>query len=166
MEDVPYIRNPADVRLFPGVPEELRNLRAAGFLIVMVTNQSAIGRGWNTLEEFDRVQERFFELTGPGLFDGVYMCPDAPDQPSERRKPAPGMVLEAARDLGVDLAHSWMIGDKSSDVECGLNAGVKSIQVATGEGTKQRSEQAVFFAADFAEAARYVLRRSMEKGSR
>jgi D-glycero-D-manno-heptose 1,7-bisphosphate phosphatase len=158
MEDVPYIRDPASVRLFPGVPEALRRLRDAGFRIVMVTNQSGIGRGWSTMEDFARVQDSFFNLAGQDLFDAVYMCPDGPDQPSERRKPAPGMVFEAARDLSLDLNRSWLIGDKPSDIECGVNAGVRAIQVRTGEGAGQKSERAVHIAEDIGRAAEFILR--------
>ncbi len=158
MEDVPWITNPAEVRLFPGVREALQDLKRAGFRVVMVTNQSGIGRGWMTVAQFEAVQARLLELLGSDVFDGIYMCPDRPDAPSERRKPAPGMIFEAARDLKIDLARSWMIGDKASDVECGQNANVKSVQVRTGEGEKQRSAEAVYFAEGFEEAVRFVLR--------
>lgn len=156
MEDVPRIKDPADVRLFPRVTEALRLLRERGYCLVMVTNQSAIGRGWATLADFDRVQARLLEMLGREIFDGIYMCPDQPEVPSPRRKPAPGMVFEAARDLNLDLAGSWFIGDKASDIDCGINAGVRPVQVLTGEGEKQRHPKAVHLAKDFAEAADFV----------
>ncbi len=157
MEDVPYIRDPSKVELFPGIAEALRKLQSAGFRLVMVTNQSGIGRGWNTLDDFNRVQERFFELLGSGLIEAVYMCPDAPNVPSERRKPAPGMVFEATRDLNLDLPRSWFIGDKAADVECGRNAGIPAVQVQTGEGAAQRSEIAAYFAPSFPEAVDFII---------
>ncbi len=160
MEDVPYIRDPAAVRIFPGVSEALRRLKAAGFVIVMATNQSGIGRGWNTVEQFDAVQARFFELLGANLIDAVYMCPDAPGAPSRHRKPEPGMLFDAARELGLDLHRSWMIGDKPADVECGMNAGARPIQVLTGEGAAHPSEKALQQVVDFSAAADFVLRTS------
>jgi D-glycero-D-manno-heptose 1,7-bisphosphate phosphatase len=88
------------------------------------------------------------------------MCPDSPDAPSKRRKPEPGMVLDAAQKLGLDLTRSWMIGDKAADVECGRNAGIRSVQVRTGEGELQRTELADYFAEDFADAVDFILRSS------
>jgi histidinol-phosphate phosphatase family protein len=157
IEDVPYNHDPEQVRVFPGVRDALQRLRAAGYLIVMATNQSAIGRGWATIADFDLVQARLLELLGHDAFDAIEMCHDAPDEPSERRKPEPGMILDAARKLGIELKRSWMIGDKASDIECGIRAGVRSLQVGTGEGEAQRTTKALYFAPDFTEAVRFIL---------
>ena len=138
MEDVDYCRDPAKVRLLPGVPEALRRLKTAGFLNVIITNQSGIGRGWITPADYQAVHARLLELLGEGLIDATYFCPDRSDAPGPRRKPAPGMILEAARDLAIDLHHSWMIGDKAIDVQCGRNAGARSILVLTGLGSVGR----------------------------
>lgn len=157
IEDVPYNSDPEKVRLFPGVKEALVRAKAAGFVIVLVTNQSGIGRGWLKEADYYKVHERFASLLGADLLDAAYMCPDAPDCPSERRKPAPGMVLEAIRDLHLDPARSWFIGDKPADVQCGLNAGVKAVQVMTGEGAAAPDPAATFHARDFSHAVEFIL---------
>lgn len=157
MEEVDYCRDPEKVRLLPGVEEGLRRLRAAGFRLVIITNQSGIGRGWIAPEEYAAVQARLLELLGPGLVEATYFCPDAPGTASARRKPSPAMVLEAARDLGLDLAGSWFIGDKAIDVQCGRNAGVRAILVQTGYGARESGEGAACVARDFATAVELIL---------
>ncbi len=157
MEEVHYCRDPAEVRLLPGVIEGLQKLRTAGFRNVIITNQSGIGRGRIAPEEYEAVQARLLELIGPRLIDATYFCPDAPGAESARRKPSPAMVLEAARDLGLDLARSWFIGDKAIDVQCGRAASVRAILVQTGYGTTQSSEDATHVAADFAAAVGRIL---------
>ena len=127
MEDVHYCADPALVRVFPGVPEALRRLRAAGFGVFIVTNQSGIGRGLITMQQYLAVHEEFLRQAGPGLIDGTYYCPDVPGRASARRKPAPGMLLEAAAEHAIDLSESWMVGDKCADVECGRRAGTGTI---------------------------------------
>jgi histidinol-phosphate phosphatase family protein len=139
MEEAHYCADPADVHVYPGVPEALRRLKAAGFLNIVITNQSGIGRGLITEEQYAAVQAEFLRQVGPGLIDAVYYCPDAPDVQSSRRKPAPGMVLEAAADFSVDLSESFFIGDKAADIECGRQAGTRTILVLTGYGAGERS---------------------------
>jgi D-glycero-D-manno-heptose 1,7-bisphosphate phosphatase len=103
------------------------------------------------------VQRRLLDLLGADLIDAAYMCPNGPDAPSERRKPAPGMILEAVRDLGLDVSRSWFIGDKQIDVQCGRNAGVRSILVRTGHGQEEDAAGAHFVAKDIASAADFIL---------
>ena len=158
MHDTGYVGDPALVEVYPGVPAALARLKARGFKTVIVTNQSGIARGHFAEADFHKVQARFEELIGPGLIDGVYFCADHPDAATERRKPGPGMLLEAARDQGIDLARSWMIGDRAGDVEAGVRAGVRAILVRTGEGVAAESAGAVFVAADFVEAAEFILK--------
>lgn len=160
MEEAQYCSHPDRVRIIPGVPEALRALKAAGFRLVIVTNQSGIGRGYYTLADFEAVQVRFFELIGLDLIDATYFCPEAPEAASPRRKPAPGMVLEARRDLGLDLARSWFVGDKAIDVRCARNAGVRPILVLTGHGHAEDAAGAEFVAKDFASAAAFILKTS------
>src|SRR5271154_3276802 len=109
MEDEDYCSDPEQVRIFPGVPEALRALKDAGYRLVIITNQSGIGRGYYTLADYEAVQARFLGLVGEGLIDATYFCPEAPEAGSPRRKPATGMVMEAQRDLGLDLPRSWFI---------------------------------------------------------
>lgn len=160
MHDPGYIGDPALVQPFAGVAEALARLKSRGYKTVIVTNQSGIGRGYFSEADFGRVQARLFELLGPGLIDATYFCADHPDTATDRRKPGPGMLLEAARDLELDLARSWMVGDRAGDVEAGRRAGVRSILVRTGEGAKEESASAVFVAANFAEAADFILQQT------
>ena len=160
MEDTGYVSDPAHVRVFDGVREALAALKARGFLTVIVTNQSGIPRGHFSLADYEAVHARFLELLGPGLIDATYMCADHPDTATDRRKPGPGMLLEAARDLGIDLPHSWMIGDRAGDLEAGRQAGVRSILVLTGEATGDETSSAAMVAKDFASAAEFILKTS------
>jgi histidinol-phosphate phosphatase family protein len=159
MEEVNYCRDASLVAVFEGVREGLLALKTAGFRTVLVTNQSGVGRGIITPQEYTIVHERLLELLGDGCLDASYMCPDAPGTPSERRKPAPGMLLEAARDLNLDLARSWMVGDKDIDVLCAVNAGVPGILVRTGHGASAAGAGAVHCAEDFPAAVRWLLER-------
>lgn len=133
MEEVDHCCDPALVRAYAGAAEELSRARSLGWAAIIVTNQSGIGRGYFTAEQFQAVQEELLRQLG-GAIDAAYMAPDHPDTPSMRRKPAPGMILEAAEEHGIDLARSWMIGDKALDIQCGRNAGVRTILVQTGYG--------------------------------
>lgn len=157
MHEVHYCRNPEDVRLFEGTHDALAKLKAAGFTLVIVTNQSGIARGLLTEADFQAVQTRLFELLGSDLIRATYMCPDGPDTPSERRKPSPAMVCEAAMDLDIDLPRSWFIGDKAIDVLCGIAAGTRAVLVRTGHGRDEDGSGAHFIAKDIASAADFIL---------
>ncbi len=137
-----YLIAPADLVLLPGVGEALRRGQEAGFLLIVVTNQSGVARGYfsaSAVEELhDHLQRELFSF---GVrIDAFYLCPHHPehgDGPCNCRKGEPGMLLQAAQEHHIDLAASWMIGDKSSDVEAGLNAGCRSILVRTGYGVQE-----------------------------
>jgi mannose-1-phosphate guanylyltransferase len=142
IDHVHYLSDPALVRLVPGAAGALRRLRRAGFARVLVTNQSAIGRGMLTAERLEEIHgelERQLAASGATL-DAIYYCPEAPAGDDRTvvechdRKPGPGMLIRAAADLGLDLAGSWMIGDLISDVLAGLNAGCRSILLRSGQG--------------------------------
>ncbi len=156
MEEAGYCADPALVKVFPGVADALRALKSAGFLNIVVSNQSGIGRGLFGEEQYHAVQREFLRQTGESLVDASYFCPDGPDLASACRKPAPGMLLEAAADFGIDLTRSVIVGDKASDVECGRRAGAKSVLVATGYGASQQCEPD-FRADDVPAAARWIL---------
>jgi histidinol-phosphate phosphatase family protein len=157
MEEVEYCRDPALVRLLPGVQEGLAQLKAAGFVLVIITNQSGIGRGYFTPAEYNAVHTRLLSLLSPDLIDATYFCPDHPDRPTERRKPGIGMLLEAAKDLDLDLANSWMIGDRISDIESATRAGAQGILVRTGYGREQQASKVNYVAEDFSDAVRQIL---------
>lgn len=132
MRDVEYCGDPAKIEVFAGVPEALRRLKAAGFKLFVITNQSGIGRGFFTEEDYRAVERELGRQIGEDLLEATYFCADHPDNASPRRKPAPGMVHEAQRDHNLDLSRSFFIGDKPLDAECGRAAGVRTIVVQTG----------------------------------
>jgi D-glycero-D-manno-heptose 1,7-bisphosphate phosphatase len=164
MEEVHYCGDPARVRVFPGVPQALRKLKEAGFRTFIITNQSGIGRGLITEAQYRAVQEELLRQIGAGVVDAAYFCADPPTVPSTRRKPEPGMVLEAVADYDIDLARSYFIGDKSADIECGQRAGTRTILVLTGYGAQQDSRPD-FTAHDMAEAVEIVLTASAAPAS-
>ena len=138
-EERRYLSDPAKVVLLPGVIKGLTQLTSAGFRLVIITNQSGIGRGYYTLEDMRRVNARVAELVaGEGIrFERIYFAPEAPEAPSRGRKPSPQFLFDARDELGLDLSRSYMVGDKLIDLECGRNAGVRrSILVRTGYGAE------------------------------
>jgi D-glycero-D-manno-heptose 1,7-bisphosphate phosphatase len=156
MEEVGYCADPAQVRVFDGVPEGLQELRSAGYLLIVVTNQSGIGRGYFTEAQYRAVQTEFERQILPAHLDAVYFCPDTPNVPSTCRKPAPGMLLQAAREHSIDLTASYMIGDKTIDIECGRAAGCRTILVLTGYGRQHRECEPTITVESIAEAARQI----------
>ncbi|MDQ3200129.1 MAG: HAD family hydrolase [Verrucomicrobiota bacterium] len=158
MREVNYCSDPKLVEIFPGVPEALVQLKAAGYKLIVISNQAGIGRGYFTEAQYRLVEAEVARAVLPATFDGVYFCPDRPDRATDRRKPAPGMVLEAERDHGIDLARSFFIGDKAIDVECGRNAGVRTILVKTGYGAKEAEQAGADWVADDFRAAAEIIR--------
>ena len=161
MRDVEYCGDPRQVEIYPGVPRALEQLKAAGFGIYVITNQSGIGRGYFTEQAYRTVEAEVARQVGQGLIDATYFCPDHPDKSSKRRKPETGMILEAQRDYGVDLSRSFMVGDKSIDVKCGHAAGLRTILVETGDQKSTDATGADWTARDFVEAAEIVLRHAI-----
>ena len=139
-----YLCKPEDVEIFPSTPAALKQLRAAGFKLFIVSNQSGIGRGYFTLADVERVNEHLCrELARNGVrFEKIYIAPEKPGEPGYGRKPSPQFLFDAHDEFGLDLAQSFAIGDKLIDLECGWNAGVKkSILVRTGYGAElERAE--------------------------
>lgn len=135
-----YVRSWADVEIFPQAVEALKGWSQSPYRIVLVTNQSAVGRGHITRATAEAINERLLShIRGAGgRVDAVYMCPHGPDDGCACRKPLPGLLLRAATDLNLDLDDSIMIGDALTDIQAGQAAGVgRSILVRTGRGRQQ-----------------------------
>ncbi len=136
-----YLADPAGVLLLDGVPEALRRLRAAGYVLVVVTNQSGIARGLYSLADYRAVAQRVDEvLDGEGVLpDATYFCPHHPEftGPCECRKPRPGMYLRAEKDLDLDLPASYFVGDRVKDVLPALELRGTGILVRTGYGESE-----------------------------
>jgi D-glycero-D-manno-heptose 1,7-bisphosphate phosphatase len=157
IHDADYCSDPKQVEVFPGVPQALQRLKAKGFKIIVITNQSGIGRGFFTLDQYRAVEAEVLRQLGDHLIDATFFCPDAPGQPSECRKPAPGMILQAAREHDLDLVRSFLIGDKEIDAECGRNAGVRTIRVQTGFDRETNGSCADWVTKDLPAAVEIIL---------
>lgn len=159
-EEVEYLHEPEKFRLLPGVVEGLKLLQSKGFRLVVVTLQAGIGLGYFTREDFYKVNKRMLSLLGQAgvVLDRIYFCPHGKGEACACRKPEPGMLRRGQEDLNLDLSGSWMIGDKTSDIEAGRRAGVKTILVATGHGGKDNefSSPPDFRAHGLLEAAQYI----------
>lgn len=159
IEDADYCSHPKQVKLLPGVSQALRRLKSKGFKLIVITNQSGIGRGFFTVDDYRAVESEVLRQLGHDLLDGTYFCPDVPGQDSSHRKPSPGMVSQAKREHGIDLTRSFFIGDKEIDVECGRNAGVRTIRVQTGFDRDVNGSAADWVARDLPAAVRIILDR-------
>ena len=138
--EIGYIGDPADLVLVTGVGPALARLAAAGYALVVVSNQSAIGRGVLTAAQVEAVNLRllaFLDAEGIAV-DGLFVCPHAPADGCACRKPAPGLLLQARDGLDLDLAASWMVGDSANDMAAARTAGVRPLLVLTGWGTRDR----------------------------
>ena len=161
--DSGYVHRIADWIWIPGAIAAVGLLKRAGYLIVIVTNQAGIARGLynednlRSLHDWVQADLRQYDLE----VDAFYHCPHHPDFGARRdcscRKPKPGMLLAAAQDLRVDLRASWMVGDKASDIEAGLAAGVRTVHVmsGSGEGIHDIPPEA-HLVADLLEAAKFI----------
>ena len=167
ISDRDYLADPQQVQLLPGVAPAMVRARQAGYLLVGVSNQSGLGRGYFSHSDFEAVMQRIVaDLAAEGAaFDGFFYCPHAPSDDCQCRKPLTGMLAEAAAFFAWDPARSWVIGDKSSDVELGQAAGLGSILVRTGYGAQQEAKvmsgfsaaQRVLVADDLAAAVDLIL---------
>jgi D-glycero-D-manno-heptose 1,7-bisphosphate phosphatase len=171
-EEVGYINHPSRFRVFPYAAAAIKHLNDAGWLAIVVTNQAGVARGYFSEDMIQTVHaEMKKELENGGArLDAVYYCAHHPSvgEPPYRfdcdcRKPKPGLISRAARDFDIDLAGSWMVGDRYSDVELARNAGVQSMFVLSGYGRgeweHQRStwtEQPDLVAENLLEAVRVI----------
>lgn len=167
-----WIVHPGALELVPDAADAIHRLHAAGFLVVMYTNQSAVARGLITEAQLADIQAQMdglLEREGASL-DATYYCPHHPTEGIGRwkadcwcRKPKPGLILRARDEMGIDLARSWCIGDMERDIESGRRAGVRGILVATGKGVAEEARMRregrppQKFAADIGAAADWIL---------
>jgi len=128
---VPYLRDPADVVLLPGVREALARARAADVKLFLFTNQSGVGRGMFTLAEVEACNARMIELLelGPQPFDEVCIATEIPEEPQLYRKPSPRFIHEMLERYGIDPEAAWMLGDSPVDWDAGLNAGIHAAAI-------------------------------------
>jgi D-glycero-D-manno-heptose 1,7-bisphosphate phosphatase len=148
VEDIGYMNSPDQIQFIPGAIEAIKKLNQAGYKVVVITNQAGVARGLITedmLQTIDKTLHKFI-LNGGAHLDGLYYCPHHPEhgtypykQACECRKPHPGLIKRAHRDLDVDLSRSFMIGDKATDVEAGKRAGTKTILVLSGRGLQEKN---------------------------
>jgi D-glycero-D-manno-heptose 1,7-bisphosphate phosphatase len=146
VEDVGYMNSPDQIQFIPGSIEAIKMLNEAGFKVVVISNQAGVARGLVTedmLQTIDKTLHKWI-LNGGAHLDGIYYCPHHPEhgvypykQVCECRKPHPGLIKRAHRDLDIDLSQSYMIGDKATDVEAGKSAGTKTVFVTSGRGKEE-----------------------------
>ncbi|MHB8147728.1 MAG: D-glycero-alpha-D-manno-heptose-1,7-bisphosphate 7-phosphatase [Vulcanimicrobiaceae bacterium] len=125
--DEPYNGDPQKVRPVPGARDAIDRIRARGLPVGVITNQSGVGRGMISMEHVDAVNRRIDELLGP--FDGWFICPHAPEDACECRKPKPKLLLDAARAFGVEPESIVVVGDRDADMDVAANAGASAIRV-------------------------------------
>lgn len=175
IKEMDGLKSPEQLELLPGVTEAIRELNHHGWRAILVTNQPVVAKGFCTERDVAEVHNKLETLLGRehAFLDRIYWCPHHPEKgfPGERRdlkidcecrKPKPGMVCQAARDLNLDLNASWLIGDTTIDVETGKNAGLKTVLVRTGHGGQDgKFNTAPTFAADnLLDAVRLILART------
>ncbi|MFH1073469.1 MAG: HAD family hydrolase [Candidatus Firestonebacteria bacterium] len=138
-----YLSDPSGLELIPGAAKAVKELNKLNLPVIVVTNQSGIGRGKFTLKILMDIQNKLVEMlkTGAGArIDAFYYCPHLPEDACNCRKPKLGMVEKAASEIGVDPGQSYFIGDKLADIELGKNAGGKTILVLTGYGKDEKAK--------------------------
>jgi D-glycero-D-manno-heptose 1,7-bisphosphate phosphatase len=175
VEDRGYMGDPEQLRLIPGAADALRRFSREGYLVIVVSNQSGVARGLFDEAALARVHARLeglLEECGAGL-DGAYYCPylsgaeatvGAYRRESELRKPAPGMLLQAAGELDIDLSRSWMIGDAACDVEAGARAGCRTIFICPDGSGDDQDVTATYTVSSLAEAADTLERNMAREG--
>jgi len=129
--NVEYLDTPDNFQMYPGVGEGIKALKEQGFLIIIITNQSGIARGFFTLETLEKIHERMLnELQEKGVeVDAIYFCPHHPDEKCNCRKPKTGLLVKAIKDFDIDTKKSYFIGDRMIDVEAGYKIGCKTVLV-------------------------------------
>lgn len=162
MEDSNYVGDVSRVLVIPGAAAALRQLQDAGYKLFIITNQSGVGRGYFTSEAVELIHahlDEYFSKSGV-RFDHYYVCPHHPEDNCDCRKPKPKFLLDAAREYSLDLSRCFMVGDRASDIQAGVNAGAATILVLTGVGRQTLAKGEVkphHVAEDIGAAATWIL---------
>jgi D-glycero-D-manno-heptose 1,7-bisphosphate phosphatase len=153
-----YLSDPAGLEFLPTVPEALRLLSSSGFRLVMMTNQSGVGRGLISLEQIAALNARMLEMVKGvgGTLTRIYFCPHVPDAHCSCRKPNLGLMERAAEELGFDPRKSIVVGDKPSDVEFGARAGARTILLSSDAGPDAHQPEPDAVASTLLEAAHLI----------
>jgi|SRR3954467_6701594 D-glycero-D-manno-heptose 1,7-bisphosphate phosphatase len=162
IKDVGYLSSIDDIEVFEFTRAALDILHAAGYLLVVVTNQSGVARGYLDEPELKSINDAVLRALD-GLFDAFYFCPHAPADNCSCRKPRSGMIDDAAKELNIDIANSWIVGDKKSDIETGFNSGLATALVLTGYGEdelRKLDRMPDLIANDLLQAAREICARN------
>jgi D-glycero-D-manno-heptose 1,7-bisphosphate phosphatase len=158
-----YLSKIEEVEFIPGTGKALAKLKKKGFLLILITNQSGVGRGFFTMEDVQRVHRHIvgaLQQEGATL-DGIYICPHQPEDNCECRKPKTKLIRDAAEKFQIDPKQSFMVGDRELDVQLGHNAGCRSVLVRTGYGEKVIAGNLAnpdFTAADVPAATEWILK--------
>jgi D-glycero-D-manno-heptose 1,7-bisphosphate phosphatase len=179
-EEVGYLRNLSDLRLIPGAAAAIKRLNDAGLKVVLVTNQSGIARGYFSEAQLHEIHDRLSQmlLEEGARLDAVYYCPHHPSagkshytRECDCRKPGTGLIDMAVSDLNIDVKHSYVVGDKWSDVELGQKARAHSVLVRTGYGAVDEGNERPphlldpdFMAQDITEAADWIIKQTGRVG--
>ena len=149
--DVHYCHEAGQFELLPTVPEAISLLNQNGFKVIVITNQSAIARGYLTHEGLSQIHQRMLEVLSEfgAIVNGIYYCPHHPDDKCGCRKPETGLFEQAARDHDIDIQISYMIGDMATDIKAGLNAGCRTVLVTNGNETVAENLQNMNIKSDF-----------------
>jgi len=134
--DVPYCRRPEDFELFPNTAEAVKLLNESGYKVIIITNQSGVARGYFTEETLARIHQKMLGQLAEedAHIDGIYYCPHHPDDNCDCRKPKPKMVLQAVKELDIDLQRSFLVGNKPLDIQLGQNVGCRTVLVPSAPG--------------------------------
>ncbi len=170
--DLGYTYKLTDLRLVDGAVDGLKTLQKAGYLIVMITNQSGVARGFFSLDQVNQFNDavtKAIQTQIPSFkFDAVMICPHHPEGKvaeysvaCDCRKPGTKLITDAADRLGIDLTRSWLVGDKASDIECAINAGLTGIQVVRGGKQYPQSKKALAIVPTLKEAADIIIKQSL-----
>ena len=175
-EEVNYLHRPEDLKILPGAAEAISRFNQAGFLVIVITNQAGIGRGYYTQQDMENLNEYMNQVLAEqdAHIDGFYFCPHHPEhgigeykKDCDCRKPGIGMFRQAEQDFSIEKAHSYMIGDKLIDTQAGHNYGVSSILVGTGFGKelfetqcqgRRRTTDYEYYAENLMEAADWIFK--------